>query len=231
MNGPQSVEARVAEIKSMRRDKRLEALNAERDPDVLGRFALQSRGGEQIEAIEALGNSGSADAAPYLIALFSTDTRDRFRQTVVNAALGRVGSPAAIPHLVRFIHSPIEDVKASAIAALSALGDADLTPVFLDALTDRSWVAKWYAMQAIAEHADERAIEAVVERVKVILSRKPKTNIGSDSELVYALRFLTRWSAVSVAAQAAIAWAATRRDFMRDQELVWFEATIGAGQI
>jgi len=79
MNGPQSVEARIAQIKSMRRDKRLEALNAERDPHVLGQFVLQSRGSEQLDVIEALGVSGSAAAEPYLIALFSTDTRPRFR--------------------------------------------------------------------------------------------------------------------------------------------------------
>ena len=37
---------------------------------------------------------------------------------------------------------------------LCVLGDASLTPVYLDALTDRSWAAKWYAMAAIHDKAD-----------------------------------------------------------------------------
>ena len=78
----------------------------------------------------------------------------------------RVGSKAALPALTRLIHHRNEDVKCSAIHALGLLGDSSLTPVLLEALSDRSWASKLYAMEAIHRNADERAVVAVSERLR-----------------------------------------------------------------
>lgn len=223
-----AVDAAIAEINKTPRNKRLDRLASEQNPHILGRFALQSRGVEQMDAIEALAKTGSRDAEPYLIELIRGET-DRFAIPVANAALGRVGSSASIPYLERLIHSPIEDVKQSAIAALSALGDASLTPLYLDALSDRSWGAKSYAMEAIHRRGDERAIGPVAKRVKVVLARKPKTNIGGWSELMYALDFLRTWSDRSAEARSMLAWVAGRKEFFRDTELVWYDKTFADG--
>jgi hypothetical protein len=97
--------------------------------------------------------------------------------------------------LARFIHHPKEDVKASAINALQEVGDPSLTPLYLDALGDRSWVGKDYAMKAIHAHGDVRAIEPVMARIRAILSRDRKTKMGGWSELMYAVGYLKRWEA------------------------------------
>lgn len=226
MKATEDVEARVvALIKTPRRD-RLGRIGSERDPHVLGQFALRSRGVERMEALVTLGEMGSPEAEPYLIEVIRGEP-DPFATPMANASLGKVGSTRAIPYLTRFIHHPVEDVKQSAIAALSALGDASLTPVYLDALSDRSWGAKWYAMKAIHQRGDERAIGPVAERVKIILAKKPKTNIGGWSELMYALDFLRKWSERSSEARAMLAWAAGRQRFFRDPELAWYENTFG----
>jgi hypothetical protein len=218
------IDALVLEIKKSPRASRLDRISAERNPHVLGRFVLASRGVEQMEAIEAIRQLGRPEAEPYLIEMIQGPP-DRFAFPGANAALASVGSAAAIPHLTRLIHSPIEDVKQSAINALASVGDASLTPLFLDALADRSWGAKWYAMKAIHDRADERAIGPVVERVKVILTRKPKTNIGGWSELMYAVDFLRLWSDRSEVARSTLKWADGRREFMRDPERAWYDRT------
>jgi hypothetical protein len=102
------------------------------------------------------------------------DTSDDYDRISANAALSRCGTAAAIPALAAQIHHHKDDVKCSAVYALAQIGDASILPVFLDALTDRSWAAKWYAMSAIARHGDEQATEPVCERVRVILA-KPRS--------------------------------------------------------
>ena len=121
--------------------KLVQRLRLERDPAVLGRFVDHRAWQVRWEAIESLGKSESPGAEQYLLQVLGT-SGDKFDLTNANAALGRVGSRAAIPSLATLIHHPVEDVKVSAIHALGVLGDRTLTPLYLDALSDQSWVTK-----------------------------------------------------------------------------------------
>jgi hypothetical protein len=145
-----------------------------------------------------------------------------------NSALGKAGSKAAIPVLGSLIHHRVEDVKSSAISALGVLGDASLTPLYLDALSDRSWLTKWSAMGAIARQADDRAVGPVADRIRAVLGRDRKTNVGGTTEVMYALEYLDRWRATNDAAAQTIEWVRTtgvRR--LQPDELGWFEARFG----
>jgi HEAT repeat protein len=126
------------------RTKLVQRLRVERDPEVLGAFIDHRAWQVRWEAIESLGKSASPAAEQYLLKVLAT-TVDKADLPIANAALGRVGSRAAIPALAELIHHPVEDVKVSAIHALGVLGDSTLTPLYLDALSDRSWVANWSA--------------------------------------------------------------------------------------
>jgi HEAT repeat protein len=202
-------------------------LTAERDPKVLGQYVHHPAWQVRWAAIESLGRSGSPEAEGPLLGVLRTnaDARD---YPFANAALGRVGSKAAIPALTALIHHRIEDVKGSAVAALGAIGDASLTPIYLEALSDRNWVAKWAAMGAIARNADERAVAPVSERVRSILSRERKRNLGGTTEVMYALAYLDRWSSSSPIAAETIGWVREKglaRLFK--EERVWFESRFG----
>jgi HEAT repeat protein len=207
------------------RQKLVARLEAERDPETLGHYVHHAAWQVRWAAIASLGKSGSPGAEAPLLEVLRTnpDARDF---PFAAAALREVGSKAAIPALTALIHHPMEDVKASAIGALGVLGDASLTPTYLDALSDRSWVAKWYAMGAIAARADDRAIGPVSERVRSILSRDRKTNVGGTTELMYALEFLGRWRSNAVADEA-IRWVRTKAISRLDErERTWFAATV-----
>jgi HEAT repeat protein len=209
------------------RQKLVARLTDERDPEVLGQYVHHPAWQVRWAAIASLGKSGSPMAEGPLLAVLQTnpDARD---YPFASAALGRVGSMAAVPALTALMHHRIEDVKASAIAALGAIGDASLTPTYLDALSDRNWVAKWAAMGAIARNADERAIAPVSERVRSILSRERKRDLGGTTEVMYALEFLDRWSTSSPIAADTIAWVRSKAlARLLKEERAWFETKFG----
>jgi hypothetical protein len=210
------------------RKKLVARLTSERDPDVLGQYVHHQAWQVRWAAIESLGKSGSRDAEGPLLAVLKTnpDVRD---YPWANVALGRVGSKAAIPALIDLIHHPVEDVKGTAIAALGVVGDASLTPTYLDALSDRNWVAKWAAMGAIARNADERAVAPVSARVRSILTRQRTRNLGGTTEVMYALEFLDRWSTSSPIAAETIRWVRAKAlARLLSDERAWFETKFGA---
>src|SRR5262249_12222153 len=201
-------------------------LRAERDPKILPNYTDPSSCQVRAATISSLAESKPADAEAALLDILRA-ARHRADLPFVNAALGKVGSRAAIPVLATFIHDRVEDIKASAIAALEQLGDASTTPIYLDALSDRSWVAKSYAMSAIARRADDRAIGPVHKRVRASLARPRHGNGAGDSELIYALRCLARWQSTHADAADGLAWARAHQRHMTSWERSWFSSTFG----
>lgn len=206
------------------RARLVERLGQERDPDVLGAFLGHSAWQVRWVAIESLAKTGSPHAEQYLLQVLATSS-DEGDLSRANAALTRVGSKTSIPALSAFIHHRAEDVKCSAIHALGVLGDSTLTPLYLDALSDRSWVAKWYAMAALHRNGDERAIGPVIDRLRSILSRARQTKVGGWTEVMYALDFLRRWQ-TDPSTGAAIDWVRSDRlDRLQPDERDWFKVT------
>ena len=207
------------------RTKLVARLQDERNPAVLGAYIGHRAWQVRQAAIIGLGNTGSPDAEPYLLQVLAAG-RDDLDLTSANSALGRVGSTAALPALTGLIHHRNEDVKCSAIRALGLLGDSSLTPVFVDALADRSWPSKLYAMEAIHRTADERAVGAVSERLRVILSRDRTRVVLPWSEVMYALDYLRRWQTADPKARDAIDWVGSHRlDRLLETERTWFAST------
>jgi hypothetical protein len=209
------------------RTKLAERLRTERDPQVLGAYVVHPAWQVRLEAIKSLGESGSPRAERHLLHVLE-NSHDKADLSFANAALSRVGSHAAIPLLAGFIHHPVEDVKCSAIHALGVLGDSSITPLYLDALSDRSWVAKWYAMGAIQRTGDARAVGPVIGRLRIVLGRDRKTVVGGWTEVMYALDFLRRWQETDRSAAQMIEWVrSTRLDRLHPAEREWFESTFG----
>jgi HEAT repeat protein len=180
-----------------------------------------ARSPDSVQAVAAIADAPGGES--YLFEVVD-GSDDRYLVPVVNAVLGDIGSQEAIGHLVRRIHDPSEDVKASAICALSKLGNSSLTPILLDALADRSGVAKDYATMALYEHGDERAVEPVADRTRAILGRERRRSQAGPTALMFCLAFLMRWSEASGLAAETLSWARTRIRFFHPEEWNWFNA-------
>ena len=173
------------------------------------------------DAIGALANCGSDPRTETALLDVLEHTDDDYDRINANAALSECGTTRAIPALAAQIHHAKDDVKCSAINALSEVGDASVLPILLDAFADRSAVAKWYAMIAIDRHGDERAIEPVCDRVRVILARRRQRIQAPRSELLAALQFLARHPA-DARSQVTLAWVAGKRlAYLTEDEAHW----------
>ena len=172
------------------------------------------------EAISALGRCRADPLAQKALLGVLADPADDGDRIYANAALSECGTARAIPALAAQIHHPKDDVKCSAINALKEVGDPSILPLFLDALTDRSPIAKWYAMTAIAQHGNEKAIGPVCERVRVILARRRKHLQLPQSELLQAVQFLARHHD-DPRAQTTLAWVVSRPDYLAADEIRW----------
>jgi hypothetical protein len=172
-------------------------------------------------AIGALGKArGDSRAETALLGVLAgpVDEHDRI---IASAALGEAGTRAAIPALAAHIHHPQDDVKCAATYALARIGGAPELAIFLDALTDRSPAAKWYAIAAIARHGTQQAIGPVCDRVRVILRRQRHQGQLPESELLLALQFLARHPG-DERASATLTWVAERKlSYLTPHEARW----------
>jgi HEAT repeat protein len=201
--------------------KLAQAVLHETDASLVAPFLRHPNVGVRQSAVAALERSTSAEAEPYMLAFIQT-SEDRYLVPRINARLGRGATPKAIPALARLVHHPVKDIKASAIDALRRLGDAKTTPIYLDALSDRSWVAKWYAMNAIADHGDLAGLRAVVDRLRAATAKKRSDKIAGDSEVIYAFKYLWRWRNDEPRALSALQWVQRERfDRLTPYEQSW----------
>lgn len=172
-------------------------------------------------AIGVLGKTrGDSRAEAALLGVLAgpVDEDDRI---YASAALGEVGTRAAIPALAAQIHHRKDDVKCSAIYALARIGGPPELAIFLDALTDRSPAAKSYAMSAIARHGTQQAIGPVRYRVRVVLRRQRRSGQLAESELLLALQFLARHPG-DERASSTLTWVAERKlSYLLPHEARW----------
>ncbi len=160
------------------------------DPLILG-YLQDKRWLIRQAAIAALGNCSDPRAAELLLETGLRST-DAFDLIYINAALGRLKTSVGLEFLIHNSRHAKEDVATSALAALTEGGSKKTLPCFIEALGDRRWAVKWYAMRGIEQHGDETAISPVLERIKKILTGKRLTRQSPRSELSCGLAFLWR---------------------------------------
>ena len=182
-----------------------------RDLDLGPIFALLGDGRAHIRhaAIRSLVKTDSPEVEGRLLEHASC-TQDEYDLTYVNSVLGQVGSSRSHRYLEQASCSRKQDVACSALFALREIGGPELLPVFIERLKSGPSAVKSYAMSAIERHGDERAVPAVVERVKAILRRR--RSVQSDpSELVQGLKFLCRYRESDERAESVFARTLPRR--------------------
>jgi hypothetical protein len=184
-------------------------------------FVRDRRSSIRLNAIQALGSCRSRDAEDALLNVLASPTHWS-DLPCAHYALSRVGTHRAIPAVVKNLSHHKEDVKASALWTLAEIGNTDLLPVFLDALQDRSWSARSYAMRGVSRHGDERAIEPVCKRVRAILARPRKIHFSPpDSDVVEGLEFLERLRANHPEIEALMGYVKARWPLLFPGEQEW----------
>jgi hypothetical protein len=127
----------------------------------------------------------------------------RSKYDVYWSAIGlrKVGSPRSIPILVSLLAYPMQDVKCVSILTIAHIGGASATPVLGDALSSPNYREKGYAMWAILDVADERAIPAVLEYFS---KNRAKLRAGKLDTFGDGVRYLSRFIHVSAEARAFV---------------------------
>jgi len=104
--------------------------------------------------------------------------------------LRKVGTDRSIPVLLKFLTYPMQDVKMVSILTIAHIGRASITPLLADTLLNPNYREKDYAMWAIRDAGDERAISAVLE---YFAKNRAKLRAGKLRALGDGLRYLSRF--------------------------------------
>ena len=112
----------------------------------------------QREIVDALGETGSQEAVPFLIDLIA-DEEDRFvlRMAALNA-VSRIGAPQAMEAVVAAVSSEDPNVRASAIAALGPFSGEAAEEAILDGFRDSFFRSRIGAAQAAGQRRLESAV-------------------------------------------------------------------------
>jgi hypothetical protein len=78
-------------------------------------------------------------------------------------ALRGCGTEKCVPPLKEKLYHPMQDVKCTSILTVAHVAGAGETPFYARALLDPGYREKGYAMWAIWDCADERAVDAVLQ--------------------------------------------------------------------
>jgi hypothetical protein len=127
----------------------------------------------------------------------------RSKYDVYWSALGlrKVGSIRAIPILVSFLTYPMQDVKCVAILTIAHIGRASVTPLLADALLSPKFREKTYAMCAILDSADDRAVLAVLQYFS---KNRSKLRAGKLDSFGDGVRYLAKFMSTSGEARAFV---------------------------
>jgi HEAT repeat protein len=101
----------------------------------------------QYEAVEALGNIGDPASTAALMDALTGDQYSGIRWKAAEA-LGKIGTPA-VPHLIRALKNPDEDIRWKAAITLGEIGDASAVGPLLDLLGDEDRFVRSRAAYAL----------------------------------------------------------------------------------
>lgn len=190
------------------------------DTERIVKYIDDSRSSVREAAIQTLRACRDETAEDALIRLIMT-SNNSFDIMNANFVLATIGTERAVPYLTPLLNHSRGDVRHSALAALSELGNGLDLSIFLHGLKDRSSNVRECALVAIERHGDEVAIEPVIKRVQILLKR---TRQIQTDEVLIALRFLYRYQHSHQAIPKLFHWIIqTKREVLFDEEWQWIE--------
>ncbi len=124
---------------------------------------------------------------------------------LLKAAIGlrEVGTERAVEHLKALLMYPNFDVQATAILTIAHLAGPKATPIFIEALKNPAYRQKHYALWAIADAADARAIPDVSNYLEKN-SKRFKSGKVKNTPLRYIIQYAARFSESDARAKAIL---------------------------
>lgn len=212
----------------------LSKLMLQQHADLVLQFAENKNSSIRHSAIQvlALYETNQEKIEAFLINILN-NSRDEYDLTYANTTLQVQGTSHSIEPLKKVINANTKtDVLNTGLYALDNIDGANQVDFFLEILEKKkdAWV-KSTLTELIAKHADERAIDTLVDRVKKVLSRKRTTNIqyGKNQypEMVHALRYLTKFEFKDPKITKLKTWILEKKmDFLNETESKWVEENI-----
>lgn len=145
--------------------------------------------------INCLANSNNPDAEDALIYVLENH-KSEWSIIQANVALHTSGTRKCVPYLAKKLNEGSKDLSGSAFLALIRHADIKEENLFVDQLLNGK--NKHSAMEGIFMHCGQKAIPAVIERLKKKTSVKRKTDCNcyfypDDNEITLGLKFLGRY--------------------------------------
>jgi HEAT repeats len=171
-------------------------------------FPLDNRGRQFIE--QHFGKKGDFSwTEDFLLRVIDTSgSKYDLREAAIG--LREVGIERALEPLRALLMYPNQDVQAIAILTIAHIAGARATPILVDTLENPAYRQKHYALWAIADAADERAIPAVLRYFHKNKNRLKHGRVKHTPilhVLDYILRFLdTGPSARTMLGEVAEIW-------------------------
>jgi len=127
----------------------------------------------------------------------------RSKYDVYWSALGlrKVGSLRSIPILDSLLTHPMQDVKCVAILTIAHIGGASVTPLLAYVLLSPNYRKKGYAMWAILDAADDRAVPAVLQYFS---KNRAMLRAGKLGAFCKGTRYLAKFTNISAEARAFV---------------------------
>ena len=139
-------------------------------------FQISAEKADEIASTLRRRHRGLVWSEEVLLGLIASDTS---KMDVYWSVIGlrHCGTEHSIPALKALASYPVQDVKAAAMSTIATIAGASETPYYADCLGDPKYRVKDYALWAIGEVGDARALDAVhayIKRNKRQLSQPPQ---------------------------------------------------------
>lgn len=108
-------------------------------------------------------------------------------------ALRDCGTSRAIPPLKEKLSFPMQDVQSTALLTIAHIARAEETPLYAATLLNPAYKQKGFALWAIRDAADERAVDAVLEYLSKNMG-KIKSGKLTNATLPDGLEYLQKFS-------------------------------------
>jgi hypothetical protein len=125
----------------------------------------------------------------YFLSMLESSRKSDVWRAVV--ALRECGTVKSIPHLKKLLYHTTEDVKCTSILTIAHISREKETSFYAEALLDPKYREKVYAMWAIDDAADERAVKAVVDYFNKNKSKLKADKLRPDL-IIHGVRYLAR---------------------------------------
>ncbi|MBV7531572.1 HEAT repeat domain-containing protein [Chitinophaga sp. sic0106] len=151
----------------------------------------------------------------------------------ITILLGRIATRKSLTALKRLLDHSRQDVRSIAFATIADI-EREKEVMFYARCLMRGQL-KFEAMEAIYKYADENAVQAVINRITELLSRKrtqvPHLNLDSFkngfTDLMLGMEFLWKFRAAKAEVKKTFSWIAEKKaEYLLPEEREWMQRNL-----